>query len=51
MAVQRWVVLDAENRVHNIIVWDDEAAPDWQPPEGFTVELDDGTPINSIRET
>jgi hypothetical protein len=45
MAEQRWALVDAENKVRNIIVWDDETAPDWQPPEGFSVRLDDGTPI------
>jgi hypothetical protein len=45
MAVQRWVVLAADGVPQNVVMWDADDAPDWEPPEGCTVRLDDGTPI------
>ena len=43
MAVQRWLILDADGVAQNVVMWDADADPDWQPPEGFTVVPDDGT--------
>ena len=45
MAVQRWLILDADGVAQNVTLWDADADPDWQPPAGFTLQLDDGTPI------
>jgi hypothetical protein len=36
MAVERWLILDAEGVVQNIVLWDADADPDWHPPEGCT---------------
>ena len=43
MAVQRWIVLDADGVVQNVVLWDADANSDWSPPEGCTVVPDDGT--------
>ena len=43
MAVERWLILDADGVVQNVTVWDADADPDWSPPEGFAVVPDDGT--------
>jgi hypothetical protein len=43
MAVQRWLILDADGVAQNVVMWDADADPDWSPPEGFTVVPDDGT--------
>jgi hypothetical protein len=43
MAVQRWLILDADGVAQNVTLWDADADPDWSPPEGFTVRPDDGT--------
>jgi hypothetical protein len=45
MAVERWLIVNTDGAVCNVILWDAEASPDWMPPEDCTVQLDDGSPI------
>jgi len=47
MGVQRWLILDADGVVQNVVLWDADADPDWSPPEGFTVVPDDGTTLTA----
>jgi hypothetical protein len=45
MAVERWLILDAEGVVQNVVLWDADENPEWAPPEGCTVLPDDGSDI------
>jgi hypothetical protein len=50
MGVQRWLILDADGVVQNVVMWDADANPDWQPLEGFTAIPDDGRDFNSAND-
>jgi hypothetical protein len=41
----RYLLIDSQGIARNVVLWDPATAPDWQPPAGFTVRPDDGTPI------
>lgn len=49
MAVQRWRIVNAQGVVENVIMLDRDTNPDWQPPPGRTLRLDDGTAVNLPR--
>ena len=48
MAVERWLILDADGVVQNVTIWDADANSDWSPPEGCTVRRDDGTALTAM---
>jgi len=42
MAIQKYLMIDPQNIVENVIVWD--GGSDWTPPTGYTMIIQETTP-------